>query len=338
MVRAPNLPAPAAGRPTADRTTATAAAAGRPVSRSVAALASGVGRSQFGLATRKQLRDAGISDRTIRRRTAMGDWGRVGSRVIDLGSHEPSWEQGLMGALLAAGLGSSWASHATAAYLHGLLDQRRPDRYDILVPRGRRPEVAGTNVHAVRRLEPDELTRVGPFPVTSVARTLLDLAGDLEEAALEPIVWEAARNDRSQVRQLVDLGMRHPRARGRAAVSRILRGMHPQVEAIESPLEVFGLVALRSLGVPWPELQVVIRDEAGRFVARVDAAWPHARLIVEFDGGAYHQTPRQRAADGRRRERLTSLAWHVVVLRQRDLSGSRLQQVGEELRARLRSS
>ena len=119
-------------------------------------------------------------------------------------------------------------------------------------------------------------------------------------------------------------------------MSRILRGLHPQVEAIESPLEVFGLLALRSLGLPWPELQFVIRDEAGRFVARVDAAWPNAWLIVEFDGAAYHRTPRQREADGRRRERLASLGWHVVVLQQRDLSGTRLRQAGEELRARLR--
>jgi hypothetical protein len=337
MAHSPHHDVPAVGRPTADQAAATTDDAGGSARRSVAARASEVGRSQFGLATRQQLREAGISDRTVRRRTGAGDWGRVGSRVIDLGTHEASWEQGLMRALLTAGPGSAWASHATAAYLHGLLDQGRPDRYDILVPRGRRPEPELTNVRTARRLEPDEVTQVGSFRITSIPRTLLDLAGDLEEAALEPIVWEAARHSRSHARELANLGVRHPRARGRAAVSRILRGIHPQVGAIESPLEVFGLLALRSLGLPWPELQLVIRDEAGRFVARVDAAWPHAWLIVEFDGGAYHRTPRQRVADGRRRERLASLGWYIVVIQQRDLSGGRLQQVGEELRARCRS-
>jgi hypothetical protein len=117
-------------------------------------------------------------------------------------------------------------------------------------------------------------------------------------------------------------------------LARALAGLHPEVVRAESPLEVHGLLAFRLVRAPVPALQLVVRDAAGRFVARVDAAWPDARVIVEFDGAAYHSTPRQQAADRERLARLEALGWEVHVLRFADLRTARVRAIVARIRER----
>jgi very-short-patch-repair endonuclease len=85
----------------------------------------------------------------------------------------------------------------------------------------------------------------------------------------------------------------------------------------ESPPETVVRVLLRTAGLT-PVPQHVVRDEHGRFVARVDLAFPCQRVAVEYDG-AWHGRPGQLARDRRRLNALVAAGWRVVYLTAADL-------------------
>lgn len=317
----------------------------RPVSAAALATAGGsaevravgIGRWQHGRVTRRQLRELGVAARTTQRRITDGVWAAHAGGVIDLGTHANSWEQDVTTALLAAGAdhGRAWASHLTAARLHRLLDIDRPQQLEVIVRVPDRPRSGPAKVHRVRALAVDEVTVVDGFPVTSVARTLLDLAATLGTERMEPLLWDACRRAPDSAVQLARFAERSPRHRGRSTARRLLEGLHPQIAEAASPLEVYGLLALRDPSLPQPQLQYRVRDHHGRIIKRVDAAWPDARIAIEFDGVAYHGSAGQRARDRQQRERLRAIGWVVLEVTAADLSGPRLAAVKDDLRRRL---
>jgi very-short-patch-repair endonuclease len=70
--------------------------------------------------------------------------------------------------------------------------------------------------------------------------------------------------------------------------------------------------------LPRPLAQFVVRDDAG-FVARVDFAWPEAKIAVEYEGTWHGDSPQQVAADRRRLNRLTAAGWTVIFVTAADL-------------------
>ena len=86
----------------------------------------------------------------------------------------------------------------------------------------------------------------------------------------------------------------------------------------ESIMESWLRVVLVLAGVPAPVPQLEIFDPAGRFVARVDLAWPAERLVVEYDGD-HHRDRATWVRDLRRREDLERLGWRVVVVTAHDV-------------------
>ncbi len=112
--------------------------------RSVAALFG----SQDGLATITQLSERGVTPGLLRQRLASEEWGRIGRGVITVGSAPPSWRRSVRAAVLAAGP-HSFASHATAARLHGFDGYQRANRIII----------SGVEGHHVRSIEGVEVHR-----------------------------------------------------------------------------------------------------------------------------------------------------------------------------------
>ena len=293
--------------------------------------ASAVGRQQHGLATRGQLRRAGISDSGIRRRLSSGSWGEPLPGVVDLRTHRPSWHGRLQALLLAAGP-RAWASHRTAAYLHGFLDVARPPGLDVLVPRGRHPRVGTVRLHTTVAIAKDEVTVHDGLACTSAARTLLDLAMIEADPVLERLALDLGRRSPRALEEVSGLLDRHARRPGRGRLRGILDRLPRDVSRLESPLEVHGVARLSAVGLLPPRLQYQVRDPWGVPVKRVDAAWPAARLVVEFDGAAYHDASAQRAEDAAVRDRLRELGWRVVVLRASDLVGPRFDAAAGEIR------
>lgn len=289
-------------------------------------------RTQRGCATRRQLRDdASVSAATITRRLKDGRWSEPLPTVIDLGTHEASWRKEVQLQLLAAGA-PAWASHASAAHLHRFLDVPRPERPDILVPRGRATEVADLRFHTTVAIADDEVTVVDGIPCTVRARTLLDIAAYCTVHEIERFAADVARRDRAAIRQVGELLDRYRHAPARRRVIEAISRLPADAALLGSPLEVLTIAELRRLGAPDPVLQYRVRDRGGAVTKRVDAAWPDAMTLVEVDGRAYHDQSAARLADEAVRATMRSLGWTVEVLRRADLEGDRLGELAARLR------
>lgn len=225
------------------------------------------------------------------------------------------------------------ASHWTAVSLLGLPlppGRRGGPLHALVGPAARPLRRAGVVGH---RSGSDFLVvEVGGVRVTDARRTWCDLGRDgaavPELVAVADAMVRAAPGLLSRLQEAALAGNGHRGVRNaRTALSLV----DPRAESVmESWVRVLLVVA----GVPRPVPQLVVRDEVGRFVARVDLAWPESRLVVEYDG-AQHRDRRSWVRDLRRREELERLGWTVVVLTAEDVLKHPRTAV-ERVRARLR--
>jgi hypothetical protein len=90
-------------------------------------------------------------------------------------------------------------------------------------------------------------------------------------------------------------------------------------ERVESPMETWVRLMIVFARLPEPATNVELFDHEGRFVARLDMAYPNWRVAVEYDGGHHERDPKQRQRDRERREAIEALGWRVIVVTGQDL-------------------
>jgi hypothetical protein len=169
--------------------------------------------------------------------------------------------------------------------------------------------LAGVIVHRSRLAE-DEVEYVERIPVTSVARTLLDLAAVLSKRQLERAMHEAEVRRLTDPVGLPDLLRRHPRRGGIRKLRELLTDTAVGPGVARSKLEQRFAELIEREGMPRPELNAPIAV-TGSFLT-VDCLWRGARLAVELDGRAFHDA-RLSFEEDRRRDRLLQAAgWRVV--------------------------
>jgi very-short-patch-repair endonuclease len=222
-------------------------------------------------------------------------------------------------------------SHATAADLWGVAIplQREDPRVHLTVAtgssvRGRRDRV----VHRTPLTDSDVTTRDG-VPVTTPERTWRDLAGVIQPAALLAVTDQVLGRGVSRAeleRQL----RRRPTGRGSARARAVLPVADPRAE---SPMESVLRWILHEAGLPAPDLQYVVRDGAGGFLARADLAWPDRKVLVEFDGDV-HRERDVFVDDLRRQNRLVAAGWTVLRFTSADVLG-RAHEVVVQIRRAL---
>jgi very-short-patch-repair endonuclease len=268
-----------------------------------------VGR-QHGVVTRSQLLGAGVSGRAIDRRVEWQLLRPLHRGVYVLGHRALRREAWWMAAVLAAGPDAA-LSYRSAAELWGIRSSSRR-RIEVSVPRHRR-STARLELHRIA-MQPDEVTLEEGIPVTTPARTLLDLA-----AVLSPQHFEAAF-DEAEVRRLTSptsldaLVVRYPGRRGTAAVTAVLatharRGATVPTSLLERRL----LALLDAHDLPRPEINRL--SDHGE----LDATWHEQRLIVECDGFASHGTREAFEADRAKDRELVVAGWRVVRVTWRQL-------------------
>jgi very-short-patch-repair endonuclease len=161
-------------------------------------------------------------------------------------------------------------------------------------------------------------TRHG-IPVTTPARTLLDLTAVLEPRQLERAITEAEVLRLTSPTSLDDLVARHPNRRGTAALRQILADRAEIGRTItRSEFEVAFLAFVDAHRLPRPRTNVPI-DVAGR--PFVDAAWPDQRVVIELDSYGIHTTRRNFENDRSRDRELTVAGWRAVRVTWRQLHG-----------------
>ena len=259
-------------------------------------------RRQHGVVARRQLLTLEIGLEAVDHRLRAGKLHLVHRGVYAVGRPGLSQHGRWMAALLA--LPDSVLSHQSAAALLGL----RPDqgRAHVTVPRRHGHARPGIVIHCVRTLDPRDRTEEEGIPVTTVARTLLDLAEVLPFSQLHR-TFEAAERlrilDMRSVAELIE------RSRGRHGL-RPLRALveHSRLPepAARSELERRFLDLCDEAGLPRPAVNVLV---AG---FEVDALWPAERLVVELDGHEFHRT-RPAFERDRARDAALVVAGYVVV-------------------------
>lgn len=268
---------------------------------------------QRGLATRQDLRRLGVTRDQVIGLQRNGALVPVGARTFQMGGLPPDALRPILAACYDLG---GVASHRTAAALHGLHRFESSRSVDVLVRRvGGKALHPGVTIHTTTNLSTDDLTAVDGIPCTSVARTLLLLAGlvprvpvDVVRGAVDDAIRTGAASDGWLWWRLEKL-----RCRGRNGVS-VLESIltrRARGEVTESWLERTFLEVIRAAGVPVPVCQARIGAQ-GAFVARVDFLYPSSGVVIEVTGAKGHSTPAQRAADARRRNRLVTLGFLVL--------------------------
>jgi hypothetical protein len=194
-----------------------------------------------------------------------------------------------MAAVLASGRGSVLAGRA-AGYLLGLIGGT-PPRPTTITPSERR--VTGIQIRSARHGAPTETTTFRGIPVTTVARTLVDLAAELPPDGLARAVHQAAVRHHTTPREVEAVLSRRPQTKGSGNLRAVLRG---DVHVTLSKLEDRFLELLGQAHLPLP---ITNRPSGGY---RVDCRWPAYRLTVELDSYRYHAS-RHAWEQDRRRER-----------------------------------
>jgi hypothetical protein len=248
-------------------------------------LAELAGRSH-GVVTRAQLFAAGITPEEIRWRLRKGALLREHRGVYRVGHRARSVEATFLAAVWACGDDAVLSGRA-AAYLWGILKGPAPPP-EVTTPHERR--VQGVTTHRARGIE--RTTRRG-IPITTVPRTLVDLASHLSLDALARACHEAGVLHNTTPAQVEAVLATRPKTKGATKLREILRG---DVQVTLSELERRFQQRLRAAGLPLPQTN---RPAHGR---RVDCRWPEHRLTVELDSYRYHRS-RHAWAQDRRRER-----------------------------------
>jgi very-short-patch-repair endonuclease len=262
---------------------------------------------------------AGLTEDQIRHRAA-GFWVRVHDGVFRAPGATPTWRGGLRAAVLAGGEGAA-ASHRSAAALDEL-PGGRCDLIEISCRRWDRAKRPGILVHESRRLDARDLREIDGIVVTTTERTILDLASIRPYADfLERVIQAARRKDLVTYESTRAMFDRHARRglRGVAALRVALDRWEVESRPTESDPETLLLQALRAHGLPEPVVQLEIRDERGALIARVDAAYPHARIAIEYDSKQEHSNEFQLAKDAQRRNALASIGYVTLAARWVDL-------------------
>lgn len=212
-------------------------------------------------------------------------------------------------------------SHVTAARLHELplpLGLQDADVFDVIVPRGTRaPRGAKLRGHQQTLAEKDVDTRTR-VRATTPERTFCDLATMLTLERLVAVGDVIVRRGGAAARRrLVAAVASHPTRRHRRTLQRALELLDGRAE---SPKESELRVMLIEAGFAAPDLNHVVLNLDGSFVARVDLAYVAAKIAIEYEGDQHREDKKQWRKDIARRRRLEALGWKYVAVTQADLT------------------
>lgn len=289
----------------------------------VAALA----RRQYGVVARRQLIALGIGEDAIQHRLAIGRLHLLHQGVYAVGHRLIPREGRWIAAVLASGP-EAVLSHWSAAHLWMIRPNSRTV-IDVTVPRKSRSWKGIRRHHS--SLPADERTVEEGIPVTTVPRTILDLAATEDADVIQNLLRESERLQLSDRLSLPDLIARRPGKRGTRKVQLALDRLKEDPAGVKhSPLEERFAPFLRFHRLPLPRFNDWILVGNQRY--RVDCHWPDRRQIVELDGWDGHST-RTAFREDRVRDRRLATAGYTVMR----ITWSQLDDEPEEIAADLRA-
>jgi putative AbiEi antitoxin of type IV toxin-antitoxin system/uncharacterized protein DUF559 len=249
--------------------------------------------AQHGVVTRAQLVNAGLTNQDVDRRVKARRLRRLHRGVYAVGHRALRAEGRWMAATLAVG---GVLSHASAAAAWELRVSNAAVTDVMVRGDGGRDRRAGLRVHRSTTLGPGEMTVVRGIPITTPARTIIDIARRLRPRELEHIV------DLADQRGLIDFA--DLETANSASLKAVLSDYDPA--PTRSELERRFLALCDEHQVPQPETNRIIEG------VEVDFVWRDRRLIVEVDGYRYHRSPSRFEADRAKDVHLMTRGWRVM--------------------------
>ncbi|HEX5990898.1 MAG TPA: DUF559 domain-containing protein [Solirubrobacterales bacterium] len=224
-------------------------------------------------------------------------------------------------------------SHGTAAACHGLWDDW-PQLIDVTVPVEAGRKIDRVRCRRCRYPEPEEVEVRNGIACTTVARTLVDLAGIVGLSNLRKTVGRAAIRKRLDV-QAVDIAIYN--AKGRPGLKRLELALVPyrtkdgKAPDVRSDFETLVLPDLLELDLPRPQVNAWLHVDGERFL--VDFLWEEAMVIVETDGRKTHETPTAFQSDRRRDQFLAAAGYRVLRVTWSQIHGERAAVLARVSRA-----
>ncbi len=257
---------------------------------------------QDGLLSIAQLRAAGVPASTWNRWAANGRLRPVQPGVFAVGHRALSERGRRRAALLSAGDDAA-LGHGTSLAHRGICELH-DRRIHVVVPRGSCAPRGEFVLHRAVLLDKHDVETVDGLRTTTVARTLIDLAGRRDNATLGYACRQVEYARKLDVAAIGRTLARMNRQPGTKALRAALGSAGIEGAILETRLEHRGYTALLAVGLPQPITQHWIDLRPDHRRVRVDAWYPDARLVVEIDG-PHHRLPLQAADDAARDAALT---------------------------------
>jgi hypothetical protein len=264
--------------------------------------------SQWNRASLAQIEALGLSQGDVAYRVATGRLRAVHEGVFAgrpfLDDERGRW----MAATLTAP--GTCLSHASSAALHGFWDRRRHMEMVTRPGSGGPRRIDGLFVYRSATLNGNTMT-VDGIPTTTPERAIIEMAPYVDDPGLARAVREALRMKKSTNERLLRAVDDHFGRRGTRRVLRTLAmyGGLP-VNRARSGAEIRALMVLRDAGRPMPRLNHPVAGE------EADLSWPAEQLIIEIDGGPFHQDVGE---DARKEAAWRAAGWRVLRLPSEDV-------------------
>lgn len=291
------------------------------IDRRIAELA----EAQHGIVGRRQLQAIGVGREAIEVRLRAGRLHRRYRGVYSVGHQVISLRGRWMAAVLSCGSGAA-LSHRSAAALWGIRD---PSSRAIEVTSPAKSRSNGTVERHFSRLPVDETSEEDGIPVTTVPRTIFDLAAVVPVNAVEQALRQSERLRLYDALSLEDLLRRYPRRSGARTVRECLRRRRELPGGVtREELEARFLAFLEGSGFPRPLLNAWLTIAGRRYQA--DCLWPEQKVIGELDGFATHGTRAAFEEDRDRDRRLVAAGYRGM-----RVTWSQLHEIPTEIAADL---
>ena len=263
--------------------------------------------AQHGVVHRRQIYEAGGDRALLARRVQAGRLLPLGCDVYGVPGAAYTLDRRRWIALLAAGPGAH-LSHEAAAELHRIAGVPR-GRVVVTAAHPHHVDLPGATLHQLADVASEHLTRVGQFPVTTPARTILDLAAVLPWVRLATALEDVVIQRRCSFGQVADV-LRGVRRQGKPGITKLAsvlaarEGEPPPASELERRLlraaELARVRVVRQFPLPWEREPVL---------GVVDAAAVESRMILEADGRRWHARLQQMAKDRQRDVEAARAGW-----------------------------
>lgn len=213
----------------------------------------------------------------------------------------------------------------SAAAVHGAkwVDATAP----LEILHNNRNPLPGLRIHS-DRLEEDEFTLIDGVPVTTPARTAVDLGcwHPINDAVA--VIDDLLRATDAKVAEFQILAERYP---GRRGIQSARNAIDLADAGAQSPKETWVRLLLIRAGLPRPQTQIPVSDEFGGSTYYLDMGWENFKVAAEYDGEQHRRDRWQYTWDIRRHETLERLGWMVI----RVVVGDRPADIVSRVRAAL---